>query len=84
MGLMKELLLLPAAPLRFTIWVAEQVSEQAEREYFSEAAGVRQLEEIEQSRERGELDEGEAEALEEKVLERQLSRAGAEEEAKGG
>jgi hypothetical protein len=81
---MKELLLLPAAPLRFTIWVAEQVSEQAEREYFSEAAGVRQLEEIEQSRERGELDEGEAEALEEKVLERQLSRAGAEEEAKGG
>ena len=84
MGLMKELLLLPAAPLRGTIWVAEKVTEQVEREHFSEAAGVRQLEQIDQARQRGELDPEEAEALEEKVLERQLSRARAGEEAGGG
>lgn len=75
MGLMKELLLLPAAPLRFTIWVADKVEEQVEQEHFSEAAGVRQLEQIEQLRARGEIDPEEAEAREEKVLERQLSRA---------
>jgi hypothetical protein len=73
--IIKALLLLPVAPLRGTMWVAEKITEQVEREHFSEAAGVRQLDEIEQARARGELDEDGAAALEEQVLERQLTRA---------
>lgn len=84
MGLMKELVLLPVAPLRFTIWTADKVLEQAEREHFSEAANVRQLEEIDEARRRGELDEEEAKALEEEILERQMQRAGIEEQSHGG
>lgn len=84
MGLMKELVLLPVAPLRFTIWTADKVLEQVEREHFSEQASVRQLEEIEQARARGELDEQQAQALEEKILERQMERAGIEEQNGSG
>lgn len=34
MGLLKELLLLPAAPVRGTFWVLEQVVAQAEQQYY--------------------------------------------------
>ena len=75
MGLIKELILLPSAPLRGTIWVAEKVTEQVEREHFSPAAGVRQLDRIAEARERGEIDEREARELEAQVLDAQMSRS---------
>lgn len=75
MGLIKELALLPVAPLRFTVWVAGQVAEEADRQEFSMEAAVRKLEAIHQARERGELDEQEAADLEAKILEQQMSRA---------
>ncbi len=75
MGLIKELVLLPVAPLRFTIWVAEQVAEEADRQQFSTGAGVQQLEEIEEAREKGELDEEEAAELEGEILEQQVTPA---------
>jgi hypothetical protein len=75
MGLIKELVLLPVAPLRGTIWVAEKVAEQVEEQEYSDAAGVQKLEEIAEARERGDLDEEEARKLEEQVLESQIARA---------
>src|ERR671935_329008 len=48
LGLIKELVLLPAAPLRFTVWVADKVAEEAERKEFSPAAGVQKIDEIEE------------------------------------
>jgi Gas vesicle protein G len=66
--MMKELTLLPVAPLRFTVWVASKVAEQADREQNSPEAIVRQLQEIEQARQRGDLDEEQAAELEVQVL----------------
>jgi hypothetical protein len=86
-GLIKELVLLPVAPLRFTVWVADQVAEEADRQQYSAGAGVRQLDEIEQGRERGELSEDEAAEAEGKVIEQQLSArptSEREEDAQGG
>lgn len=73
MGLISQLVLLPAAPLRFTVWVADKVAEEVERQEFSPGAGVRKLEEIEQARERGEISEEEAAEAEGQILEQQMS-----------
>lgn len=72
MGLMKELALLPVAPLRFTVWVAEQVTDEVNRSEFSAGAGVQKLEEIEEARAKGEIDDERARELEGQVLEQQL------------
>jgi RPA family protein len=74
-GLIKELVLLPAAPLRFPLWVAEQVADEADRRRYSPGAAVQQIEEIEEAREKGELDEEQAEELEGQVIEEQAERA---------
>jgi Gas vesicle protein G len=75
MGLIKELVLLPVAPLRFTVWVAGHVAEEADRQEFSQEAAVRKLQAIHDARQRGELDEQEAEAREAEILEQQMARA---------
>jgi Gas vesicle protein G len=75
LGLIKELALLPVAPLRFTVWVADKVDEETDRKEFSPAAGVQKIEEIEEQRERGEIDEEEATEIEGKILEQQIERA---------
>jgi hypothetical protein len=69
MGVMKELALLPVAPLRFTVWVAGKVAEQADHERNSPEARLRRLREIEQARVRGELDDEQAAELEAQVIE---------------
>lgn len=74
MGLIRELALLPVAPLRFTVWVAGHVAEEADRQEFSQEAAVRKLQAIHEARERRELDEHEAEELEARVLEQQMAR----------
>jgi cell division protein FtsB len=66
----KELSLLPVAPLRFTVWVAEKVAEQVDQQQNSPQARVRQLREIEQARTRGELTEEQAAELEAQVIAR--------------
>lgn len=75
MGLIKELVLLPAAPLRFTFWVADKLNEEVERQEYSPAAGVRKIEEIEEKRERGEIAEEEAAEIEGEIIEQQVERA---------
>lgn len=68
MGLISGLLTLPLAPVRGTIWIAEQVQQQAERELYDPANIRRQLEAVEAARERGELSEEEAAAYEEELI----------------
>jgi len=77
MGLFSGLLLLPLAPLRGTIWVAERLAEQAAREANEETAVRRLLAEAELELERGELGEEEFEQIEDELLER-LERARSE------
>ena len=55
MGLFTGLLLLPLAPLRGTIWVAERLAEQAARELDDEVAVRRLLAEAELAFDRREL-----------------------------
>jgi len=68
MGLITGLLTLPLAPVRGTVWIAERVLEQAEREAGDEDAIRRQLLELEMRRDLGEIDEVEYIAEEERLL----------------
>jgi gas vesicle protein GvpG len=70
MGLFTGLLLLPLAPLRGTIWLAERLAEIAEREVADETAIRRLLVEAEAALESGELTEAEFERVEDELLER--------------
>jgi predicted ATPase len=70
MGIFTGLLLLPLAPVRGTIWIAERLAEQAERELDEETSVRRLLLEAEAALERGELSEAEYEAIEDELLER--------------
>jgi hypothetical protein len=70
MGLITGLLGLPLAPLRGTIWVAEQVLEQAEDDYYDPAKIRRQLEDVDRLRESGELTEEEATVIEDELVDR--------------
>lgn len=71
MGLIKELALLPVAPLRFTVWVADKVGEQVEQERGAGAA-AQGIQALEEARERGELAPDEAERRQGELLEEQL------------
>ncbi|MFC7404288.1 gas vesicle protein GvpG [Georgenia alba] len=70
MGLLWELVSLPLAPVRGTVWVAEQVRDEAEREYYDAGKIRRQLERVEEARTNGEIDPAEAEAVEEALVAR--------------
>jgi polyhydroxyalkanoate synthesis regulator phasin len=69
-GLITGLLTLPLAPVRGTIWVAEQVRQEAERQYYDPAAIRRQLENVDELRKLGEISEEEAERMEDELVER--------------
>ena len=70
MGLFTGLLLLPLAPIRGTVWIAEQLAEQAARELDEGRTIRRQLAEAELRYERGELTVEELERVEDDLLER--------------
>jgi predicted phosphoribosyltransferase len=69
-GLLSGLLTLPLAPVRGTVWVAEQIAAQAERELGDETALRRRLAEAEREFELGALTVEEYEAIEDELLER--------------
>ncbi len=79
MGLLTGLLTLPLAPVRATAWIAEQVAEQARREYGDETVIRRRLAELELRFDRGEIGAEEYAAEEDALLERLLTLRGAEE-----
>lgn len=79
MGLLTGLLLLPLAPVRGTIWVAEKLAEQAAREQDEGVAVRRLLVEAELALDRGELTVAQFEEIEDQLLERlEVARSGAE------
>jgi Gas vesicle protein G len=69
-GLFTGLLLLPLAPVRGTVWIAEQLLAEAERELDDERIVRRLLLEAEAALERGELTEVEYDRIEDDLLER--------------
>jgi len=85
-GLFTGLLTLPLAPVRGTVWVAEQVLDEAERELYDEDRIRGELLALELDAEDGKLDEEERERLEEQLLERLATAQAmrATEEAVGG
>jgi Gas vesicle protein G len=70
MGLISGLLTLPLAPVRGTMWIAERLAEQAERELGDETTIRRQLAELELRYESGALSLEEFERTEDELLER--------------
>jgi hypothetical protein len=71
-GLLTGLVTLPLAPVRGTIWVAERLLEEAERELNDPAALERQLVDAEAAVERGEMSREEFEVLEDELLRRMI------------
>jgi predicted transcriptional regulator len=70
-GLLTGILTLPLAPVRGTVWIAEKLVEEAERELGSDSTSIRRrLAEAEMAFERGQLSEEEYEAVEEVLLDR--------------
>lgn len=70
MGLISAILGAPLAPLRGTVAVAEQVLQQAEEAYYDPAAIRAELEDVDRRRRSGELDDAEATAWEDALVER--------------
>ena len=76
MGLITGLITFPLAPVRGTVWIAERILEQAERELYDERAIRAQLMAIEEAREDGTISEEEASRAEDELVERLLAARG--------
>lgn len=70
MGLITGLFGLPFLPLRGTVWIAEQVAEEAERRLSDPALIRRELEEIAEARRDGRMSEKDAEHAERELVAR--------------
>jgi hypothetical protein len=70
MGLLRELALLPLAPVRGTAWVAEQIAGEAERQLYDEDAIKREMLQLEIDFDDGRLGEKERASKEDELLER--------------
>lgn len=76
MGLITGLVTLPLAPVRGTMWVAEQLLEEADRQMNNPDVIERQIDEAEAAYERGELSQQEFDRIEEELLGRLLAQGG--------
>ena len=72
MGLISGLLKLPLSPVLGTVLIAEQIQAQAEAEYYDEGAIQAQLREVDEARRAGTMDDAEADAAEDALIERLL------------
>lgn len=70
MGLFKEVFLLPIAPVRGTVKVAEYLAEEADRRLYDEENIKRELIQLEIDAEEGLVGDAEREAKEEELFER--------------
>jgi Gas vesicle protein G len=70
MGLVSGLVLLPLAPLRGTIWIADRLAQYAEEQLDDERAIRRLLIEAEAALEAGDLSEDEFDRIEDELLDR--------------
>jgi hypothetical protein len=71
-GLFSELLMLPLLPLRGTVWVAEQLVEEAERQQAEQRDPRRVLAGLAEARDRGELSQEEFDEMEEELLQQMV------------
>jgi len=76
MGLITGLLTLPIAPVRGVLWLAEQIRDQAEEQYYDPARIRAQLDRVDEARRSGELSEEECAELENELLQRLMHRSG--------
>jgi gas vesicle protein GvpG len=74
MGLLTGLLGLPIAPVRGVVWLAEQIQDEAEAQYYDPARIRAELERVERLRRSGELPERECAELEDELLQRLMHR----------
>lgn len=72
MGLFSSILGAPLAPLRGTVWVAEKVRDEAEKQYYDPGTIRRALEEVADARDSGSLDDDEADRIERELVSRLL------------
>ncbi|TLS42706.1 gas vesicle protein [Streptomyces montanus] len=70
MGLLTGILTFPFAPLRTTLWAAEQVLNAAEAEYYDPAPVRQALVELERALLDGRIDEDEYDRREDELLDR--------------
>lgn len=70
MGFLTGLLTLPLAPVRGAVWVADQVVQEAERQYYDPAMIRRELLQLELDHEAGLIGDEERAAAEDALLER--------------
>lgn len=70
MGLFKELVLLPVAPLRGTVKVAEVLADEADRRLYDEENIKRELIQLELDAEEGRVGDAERARVEEELMER--------------
>jgi hypothetical protein len=70
MGLLTGLLTLPLAPVRGTMWIAERLLDEVERELDDPRTIEAQLLEAEERFERGEITQEEFEVLEDELMRR--------------
>jgi hypothetical protein len=74
MGLVSGLLGLPLAPMRGVLWLAQQIQDQAEQQYYDPARIRSELEWVDEARRTGELSEAEAAERENELLQRLMVR----------
>ncbi|HYY03348.1 MAG TPA: gas vesicle protein GvpG [Gaiellaceae bacterium] len=70
MGLLTGLITFPLAPVRGTVWIAERLLEEAERELNDPEVVEQQLLDAEARHERGEITDDELEQIEDELLRR--------------
>ena len=70
MGLVTGLLGLPLAPLKATVWVAEQIEEESERRLSDPGVIRRRLEEVAEDRRTGALSDEDADRAERELVAR--------------
>ena len=71
-GLVTGLVTWPLAPVRGTVWVAEQVLHEAERQWYDPAGIQGELDDVNARRNAGDLTEEEADRLEDELIQRLL------------
>ena len=74
-GLVTGLVTWPLAPVRGTVWVAEQVLHEAEREWYDPTVIQRELDDVAARRRAGDLTDEEADRLEDELVQRLLDGA---------
>jgi hypothetical protein len=74
MGLLSGVLGLPLAPVRGVLWLAEQIRDHAEEQYYDPVRIRAELERVDEARRSGEISEAEAAELENELLQRLMVR----------